>query len=70
MHVTMLTGKSWMDVGVIDERIVAMGALKRLTDGCAEIRRMRVHPRMQRWAWARRCCGHLSARPGATVVPC
>ena len=35
-------------VGVIDERIVAMGALKRLTNGCAEIKRMRVHPRMQR----------------------
>ena len=35
-------------VGVIEERIVAMGALKRLTDGCAEIKRMRVHPRMQR----------------------
>ena len=35
-------------VGVIDDRIVAMGALKRLTDGCAEIRRMRVHPRVQR----------------------
>ncbi len=35
-------------VGVIDERIVAMGALKRLTDGCAEIKRMRVDPRMQR----------------------
>lgn len=35
-------------VGVIDERIVAMGALKRLTAGCAEIKRMRVDPRMQR----------------------
>lgn len=35
-------------VGVIDEHIVAMGALKRLTDGCAEIKRMRIHPRVQR----------------------
>ena len=35
-------------VGVIDEHIVAMGALKRLTDGCAEIVRMRIHPRVQR----------------------
>ena len=31
-------------VGIIDGRIVAMGALKRLTDTRAEICRMRVHP--------------------------
>ena len=35
-------------VGVIDEHIVAMGALKWLTGGCAEIKRMRIHPRVQR----------------------
>ena len=31
-------------VGTIDGRIVAMGALKRLTDTRGEICRMRVHP--------------------------
>ena len=35
-------------VGVIGERVVAMGALKRHADRCAEIVRMRVHPDVQR----------------------
>ena len=35
-------------VGSIDGRIVAMGALKCLSDDCAEICRMRVHPDFQR----------------------
>lgn len=35
-------------VGTIGDRIVAMGALKRLTDTTAEICRMRVHPDVQR----------------------
>ncbi len=35
-------------VGSIGSRIVAMGALKRLSDICAEICRMRVHPDFQR----------------------
>ena len=35
-------------VGVIGECVVAMGALKRHTDRCAEITRMRVHPDVQR----------------------
>ena len=35
-------------VGSVDGRIVAMGGLKRLSDSCAEICRMRVHPDFQR----------------------
>ena len=35
-------------VGTLDGRIVAMGALKRLTSTKAEICRMRVHPDLQR----------------------
>ena len=35
-------------VGVIGERVVAMGALRRHTNRCAEITRMRVHPDVQR----------------------
>ena len=35
-------------VGVLEDRIVAMGALKRLTDTRGEICRMRVHPDFQR----------------------
>lgn len=35
-------------VGSVEGRIVAMGAIKRLSDTCAEICRMRVHPDFQR----------------------
>lgn len=35
-------------VGVIDERVVAMGALRRISAERAEIKRMRVHPDFQR----------------------
>ena len=35
-------------VGIVGGRIVAMGALRRLSDDRAEIRRMRVHPDVQR----------------------
>ena len=35
-------------VGSVEGRIVAMGAIKRLSDACAEICRMRVHPDFQR----------------------
>ena len=35
-------------VGVVDERVVAMGALKRLSGNQAEICRMRVQPSLQR----------------------
>jgi len=35
-------------VGISDGRLVAMGALKRISDERAEIKRMRVHPDCQR----------------------
>jgi GNAT superfamily N-acetyltransferase len=34
-------------LGFIDERLVAMGGLKRLTDASAELRRMRIEPALQ-----------------------
>ena len=43
-------------VGTIDGGIVAMGALKRLDDTRGEIRRMRVHPDLQRRGLGTRCC--------------
>ena len=49
-------------VGVIHGRIVAMGALKRLTDTRAEIRRMRVHPDFQRRGLGRRMLSMLEER--------
>jgi putative acetyltransferase len=35
-------------VGLLDDRLVAMGALRHVTAAVAEIKRMRVHPRFQR----------------------
>ena len=35
-------------VGIVDGRIVAMGAVKRIDAARAEIKRMRVHPEFQR----------------------
>ena len=35
-------------VGIREEKIVAMGALKKLSTTCAEIKRMRVYPEYQR----------------------
>ena len=49
-------------VGIIDGRIVAMGALKRLTDTRAEICRMRVHPDFQRRGLGTRMLSTLDER--------
>ena len=49
-------------VGVLDGRIVAMGALKRLTDTKAEICRMRVHPDVQRRGLGTRILSKLEER--------
>ena len=49
-------------VGVIDRRIVAMGALRRLTDTRAEICRMRVHPELQRRGLGTRILSMLEER--------
>lgn len=40
-------------VGVYDGRVVAMGALRHVTDSVGEVRRMRVHPAFQRRGFAR-----------------
>lgn len=49
-------------VGVLEDRIVAMGALKRLTDTRAEICRMRVHPDVQRRGLGTRILSKLEER--------
>ena len=49
-------------VGTIDDRIVAMGALKRLTNTTAEICRMRVHPDFQRRGLGTRILSRLEER--------
>jgi GNAT superfamily N-acetyltransferase len=46
-------------VGTLGTRIVAMGALKRLTDERAEIKRMRVHPDFWRRGFGRRILARL-----------
>jgi GNAT superfamily N-acetyltransferase len=40
-------------VGLLDGRLVAMGALRHVTDSVAEIKRMRVHPGFQRRGFGR-----------------
>lgn len=35
-------------VGLLDNKIVAMGALKKISDTVVELKRMRVHPKFQR----------------------
>jgi len=49
-------------VGFIEGRIVAMGALKRLSDTRAEICRMRVHPDVQRRGLGMRVLSKLEQR--------
>ena len=49
-------------VGIIDCHIVAMGALKRLDDTRGEIRRMRVHPDLQRRGLGTRMLSTLEER--------
>ena len=49
-------------VGVMDGQLVAMGALKRLTDTSAEICRMRVHPELQRRGLGTRMLSGLEER--------
>ena len=49
-------------VGIIDCRLVAMGALRRLTDTRGEICRMRVHPGLQRRGLGTRILSKLEER--------
>jgi ribosomal protein S18 acetylase RimI-like enzyme len=41
-------------VGTVDETIVAMGAIRRVGDGVAEVKRMRVDPAFQRKGYGQR----------------
>jgi ribosomal protein S18 acetylase RimI-like enzyme len=52
-------------VGVCDRRLVAMGALRHVTDAVGEINRMRVHPRFQRRGFGRLVLARLEHRAGA-----
>ena len=49
-------------VGRLHDRIIAMGALKRLNDSNAEITRMRVHPDFWRRGYAQIILDHLEER--------
>jgi ribosomal protein S18 acetylase RimI-like enzyme len=49
-------------VGLCDERIVAMGALRRTSETHAEVKRMRVHPDFQRRGFGRNMLKELEAR--------
>jgi GNAT superfamily N-acetyltransferase len=49
-------------VGVLDGQIVAMGALKRISEEKAEVKRMRVHPDHQRRGFGQQILYALEAR--------
>ncbi len=49
-------------VGLLEKRIVAMGALKRTSNHRAEIKRMRVHPNQQRRGFGRAILLELERR--------
>ncbi|MBI2506569.1 MAG: GNAT family N-acetyltransferase [Candidatus Colwellbacteria bacterium] len=49
-------------VGLIDERIVAMGALRKISNDVAEIKRMRVHPYYQRRGFGQEILEKLEGR--------
>jgi ribosomal protein S18 acetylase RimI-like enzyme len=49
-------------VGLANQRVVAMGAVRRLNDSMAEIKRMRVHPSFQRRGFGRLVLGQLERR--------
>ena len=59
---TYLEGGGEFLVGVEDARIVAMGALRPRDARRAEIRRMRVHPAVQRRGFGRRLLHQLEQR--------
>jgi ribosomal protein S18 acetylase RimI-like enzyme len=49
-------------VGLVEDRIVAMGAVRHITDSVAELKRMRVHPRYQRRGFGRLVLERLERR--------
>jgi GNAT superfamily N-acetyltransferase len=49
-------------VGLCDGRLVAMGALRHVTDAVAELNRMRVHPGFQRRGFGRSILARLEHR--------
>jgi len=49
-------------VGEIDEKVMAMGAFKKISDGKAEIKRIRVHPDCQRKGFGQRILDELEKR--------
>lgn len=51
-------------VGVCERRLVAMGALRHVTDTVAEVTRLNVHPAFQRRGFARRLLAELERRAG------
>lgn len=49
-------------VGTVNDRVVAIGALLRLSERCAKIRRMRVHPDVQQRGLGRQMLSALEQR--------
>ena len=56
-------------VGVVREEVVAMGALRHVTDSVAELKRMRVHPGYQRRGFGRQILAALEDRARESGTP-
>lgn len=59
--VYLKTGGEFL-VGMINGEIVAMGAIKKISDEVAEIKRMRVHPKYQRRGFGQQIYNELESR--------
>jgi GNAT superfamily N-acetyltransferase len=62
IHATYLDGGGDFLLGELDGRLVAMGALRHVTDAVAELKRMRVHPAYQRRGFGRLLLARLEDR--------
>ncbi len=59
--VYLKTGGEFL-VGTIGDEIVAMGAFRKISEGVAEIKRMRVHPKYQKRGFGQRIYDELEER--------
>jgi ribosomal protein S18 acetylase RimI-like enzyme len=62
IRATYLDGGGEFLLGALDGRLVAMGALRHVTDSVAELKRMRVHPAFQRRGFGRLLLDRLEDR--------
>jgi GNAT superfamily N-acetyltransferase len=58
----LLNNKGKFCVGLLDKKIIAMGAFRKIADDTVELKRMRVHPDFQRQGYGQRILTALEKR--------